>query len=159
VQEAAEDGMLLEEAEARMMAPPSKDELKENSERRKASKKASKLRKHVQAVQLSESEEAGFPMPLAIAEAKALVISPGHQAKSKYVLLSEIMSKHKVNQRRFRTLSSRPEEFKLGCVKPECPFSCAASIHRRDGSTPAPPRTLLNHPPSFTHHYTSQPSL
>ena len=71
----------LEEAEARMIAPPSEDELKEKSERRKASKKASKLRKHVQAVQLSESDEASFPMPLTIAEAKVLVIFPGHQAK------------------------------------------------------------------------------
>ena len=64
-----------------MMAPPSEDELKEKSERRKASKKASKLRKHVQAVQLSESDEASFPMPLTIAEAKVPVIFPGHQAK------------------------------------------------------------------------------
>ena len=95
--------MSLEDAEARMMAPPSEDELKEKSERRKASKKASKLRKHVQAVQLSESDEAGFPMPLTIAEAKVLAISPGHQAKSKSALLSEINSKHEVNQRRFRT--------------------------------------------------------
>jgi hypothetical protein len=82
VQDAAEDDMSLEEAEARMIAPPSEDELMEKSERRKASKKASKLRKHVQAVQLSESDEAGFPMPLTIAEAKALVISPGHQGKN-----------------------------------------------------------------------------
>jgi hypothetical protein len=42
-------------------------------------------------VQLSESDEAGFPMPLAIAEARALVISPGHQSKSKNALFSEIM--------------------------------------------------------------------
>jgi hypothetical protein len=42
--------MSLEEAEARMVAPPSEDELMGKSERRKASKKASKLRKHVQAV-------------------------------------------------------------------------------------------------------------
>jgi hypothetical protein len=35
----------------------------------------------VQAVQLSKSDEAGFPMPLTIAEAKVLVIFPGHQAK------------------------------------------------------------------------------
>ena len=68
--------MSLEEAEARMVAPPYEDELMEKSERRKASKKASELRKQVQAVQLSESDEAGFPMPLTIAEAKALVISP-----------------------------------------------------------------------------------
>jgi hypothetical protein len=63
VQDAAEDDMALEEAEARMVAPPSEDELMEKSERRKASKKASKLRKHVQAMQLSESDEAGFPVP------------------------------------------------------------------------------------------------
>ena len=156
--------MSLEEAEARMIVPPSEDELMEKFERRKASKKASKLRKHVQAVQLSESDEAGFPMPLTIAEAKALVIFPGHQAKSKSALLSsallsEIKSKHEVNQRRFSTLSSRPEEFKLGCVQPECSFSCAVSIHRRDDGTPAPPHTLSNHPPSFTHHHTSHPSL
>ena len=151
--------MSLEEAEARMIVPPSEDELMEKFERRKASKKASKLRKHVQAVQLSESDEAGFRMPLTIAEAKALVISPGHQAKSKNDLLSEIMAKHEVNQRRFRTLSSRPEEFKLGCVQLECSFSCAASIHRRDDGPPAPPHTLSNHPPSFTHHHTSHPSL
>jgi hypothetical protein len=113
----------------------------------------------VQDVQLSESDEAGFPMPLTIAEAKALVISPGHQAKSKSALLSEIKSKHEVNQRRFSTLSSRPEEFKLGCVQPECSFSCAVSIHRRDDGPPAPPHTLSNHPPSFTHHHTSHPSL
>jgi len=93
--------MSLEEAEARVIAPPSEDELMEKSERRKASKKASKLRKHVQAVQLSESDEAGFPMPLAIAEAKALVISPGHQAKTKSALLSEIKSKHEVNKGAF----------------------------------------------------------
>jgi hypothetical protein len=159
VQDAAEDDMSLEEAEARMIAPPSEDELMEKFERRKASKKASKLRKHVQAVQLSESDEAGFPMPLTIAEAKALVIFPGHQAKSKSALLSEIKSKHEVNQRRFSTLSSRPEEFKLGCVQPECSFSCAVSIHRRDDGPPAPPHTLSNHPPSFTHHHTSHPSL
>jgi hypothetical protein len=55
--------MALEEAEARMVAPPSEDELMEKSERRKVSKKASKLRKHVQAMQLSESDEAGFPVP------------------------------------------------------------------------------------------------
>ena len=151
--------MSLEEAEARMIAPPSEDELMEKSERRKASKKASELRKQVQAVQLSESDEAGFPMPLTIVEAKVLVISPGRQAKSKSALLSEIKSKHEVNQRRFSTLSSRPEEFKLGCVQPECSFSSAVSIHRRDDGTPAPPHTLSNHPPSFTHHHTSHPSL
>jgi hypothetical protein len=142
-----------------MIAPPSEYDLMEKSERRKASEKASKLRKHVQAVQLSESDEAGFSMPLTIAEEKALVISPGHQAKTKSTLLSEIKSKHEVNQRRFRTLSSRPEELKLGCVQPECSFSCAVSKHRRDDGTPAPPHTLSNHPPSFTHHHTSHPSL
>ena len=149
--------MLLEEAEARMIAPPSEDELMEKSERRKASKKASKLRKHVQAVQMSESDEAGFPMPLTIAEAKALVISLGHQAKTKSALLSEIKSKHEVNQRRCcRTLSSRPEEFKLGCVQPECSFSCAVSIHRRDDGTPRTPAhpikspTLIYTPPHFS---------
>ena len=47
VQDAAEDDMSLEEAEARMMAPLSEDELRERFERRKASKKASKPRKHV----------------------------------------------------------------------------------------------------------------
>ena len=151
--------MSLEEAEARMIAPPSEDELMEKFEPRKASKKASKLRKHVQAVQLSESDEAGFPMPLTIAEAKALVISPGHRAKSKSALLSETKSKNEVNQRRFSTLSSRPEEFKLGCVQPKCSFSCAVYIHRRDDSTPAPPHTLSSHPPSFTHRHTSHPSL
>jgi len=151
--------MSLEEAEARMIAPPSEDDLMEKFEPRKASKKASKLRKHVQAVQLSKSDEAGFPMPLTIAEANALVISPGHQAKSKSSLFSEIKSEHEVNQRRFCTLSSRPEEFKLGCVQPECSFSCAVSIHRRDDGTPAHPHTLSNHPPSFTHHHTSRPSL
>jgi len=151
--------MSLEEAEARMVEPPSEDELMEKSERRKASKKASKLRKHVQAVQLSESDEAGFPMPLTIAEVKALVISLGQQAKSKSAIISEIKFKHEDNQRRVSTLSSQPEEFKLGCVQPECSFSCAVSIHRRDGGTPAPPHTLSNHPPSFTRHHTSHPSV
>jgi hypothetical protein len=37
VQDAAEGDMSLEDAEARMMAPPSEGELKEKSERRKAS--------------------------------------------------------------------------------------------------------------------------
>ena len=159
VQDAAEDDMSLEEAEARMMMPLSEDEIKERSERRKASKMASKRRKHVQAVELSESDEAGFPMPLTIAEANLLVISSGHEAKSKNALLSEIMSKHEVNQRRFRTLSSRPEELKLCCVQPGCDFSCSASFYRRDDGTPAPPHTPSKHPPSFTHHCTSHSSL
>ena len=53
--------LTMREAKARMIAPPSEDELMEKPERHKASKKASKLRKHVQAVQLSESDEAGYP--------------------------------------------------------------------------------------------------
>ena len=63
MQDAAEDDMSLEEAEARMIAPPSEDELMGKSERRKASKKASKLRKHMQAVQLFSLRWRGNSLP------------------------------------------------------------------------------------------------
>ena len=105
--------MSLEEAEARMIAPPSEDELKEKSERRKGSTKASKLRKHVQAVQVSESDEAGFTMPLTIAEAKELAISPRLQAKSKSALLYEIMAKHDYPHLHTTTLLIHPYDLHL----------------------------------------------
>ena len=101
----------------------------------------------MQAVHLSKSDEAGFSMPLTIAEAKALVISPGHQAKSKSAPLSEIKSKNEVNQRRFSTLSSRPEEFKLGCVQPNA-RSAARFIFIAAMTVPPHPHTpyQITHP-------------
>jgi hypothetical protein len=64
VQDAAEGDMSLGEAEARMMEPPSEDELKENSERREASTKARKLRKHVQLGKFGAERRALPPLRL-----------------------------------------------------------------------------------------------
>ena len=123
------------------------EELQAKSDRRSASKKASKLRKHQQAVQLSTAQGSGFPMPLTIVEAGALFLFPGYEAPSKSALLSAIMSYHEVNQRRFSTSVSRPEEFNLGCASStECKFKCSGSLDRSsEGTSTNSPNTPLAH--------------
>ena len=115
--------------------PLTQDELDERRERRKLSKKKSKLEKVSLAKQVNDAD-GGYPMPLRIEEARAMTVDVGlkhpNGEKSKNALTSCICSIFGAEGKRVRLCDSRAEYFRMQCALPDCDFLLNGGL-KRDG--------------------------